>query len=268
MDVTKRMLAMMQAGRARPGAARASRPRRPRGPRAVAPRHCGTAGVVAAVLLALGLAVLPVAGAAQEAPATAQAGAGASAEASAETGAQAGGATAAAAPPAPLPAAPAEPGAAGGPPGPQETAATGPVLGPETNLPLPRFVSLKAGESNVRRGPSLTHRIDWVFLRRDMPLRIVAEYGHWRRVVDREGLGGWMHYSLLSGTRTVIVDRDMMPLLSRPDPNAPEIARLENGVIARLGDCRPDWCQLAAGGYRGWARKDGLWGVEPDELRD
>ena len=44
--------------------------------------------------------------------------------------------------------------------------------GPVTNLPLPRYVSLKAAEGNVRRGPSLTHRIDWVFQRRDMPLRI------------------------------------------------------------------------------------------------
>ena len=33
-------------------------------------------------------------------------------------------------------------------------------IGPETNLPMPRFVSLKASESNVRRGPSLSHRID------------------------------------------------------------------------------------------------------------
>jgi SH3-like domain-containing protein len=51
--------------------------------------------------------------------------------------------------------------------------------GPVTNLPLPRFVSLKASEGNVRRGPSLTHRIDWVFTRRDMPLEITAEHGHW-----------------------------------------------------------------------------------------
>jgi SH3-like domain-containing protein len=45
-------------------------------------------------------------------------------------------------------------------------------------------------------------------------------------------------------------------------------ARLELGVIARLGDCGPDWCQLSAGGYRGWAPKSALWGVKPDELRD
>ena len=92
--------------------------------------------------------------------------------------------------------------------------------GQVTNLPLPRFVSLKAAEGNVRRGPSLTHRIDWVFKRRDMPLQITAEHGHWRRVEDRDGLGGWVHYSLLSGTRTVIVEQDLMPIHTRPDPSA------------------------------------------------
>jgi SH3-like domain-containing protein len=142
----------------------------------------------------------------------------------------------------------------------------GPSVGPETNLPLPRYVSLKTSEGNVRRGPSLSHRIDWVFVREDMPLQITAEYGNWRRVIDREGLGGWVHYSLLSGSRTVIVDQDMLPLRSRPEPDAPEVALLQIGVIARLGQCDLDWCRLTAGGYRGWAPKTALWGVGPDEI--
>ena len=62
--------------------------------------------------------------------------------------------------------------------------------GPVTNLPLPCFVSLKADEGNARRGPSLSHRIDWVFTRRNMPLEVTGEYGHWRRVQDRDGQGG------------------------------------------------------------------------------
>jgi SH3-like domain-containing protein len=140
--------------------------------------------------------------------------------------------------------------------------------GPVTNLPLPRYVSLKASEANVRRGPSLTHRIDWVFVRRNLPLRITAEHGHWRRVQDRDGAGGWVHYSLLSGVRTVVVEEERVALRARPEEGAPAIAELEAGVIARLGACRPDWCRLTAGGYRGWARKAGLWGVAPDELRD
>ena len=146
--------------------------------------------------------------------------------------------------------------------------ATAGDVGPVTKLPMPRYVSLKAAESNVRRGPSLTHRIDWVFKRRDMPLRVTAEHGHWRRVEDRDGMGGWVHYSLLSGVRTVLVEQNMLPLLARPDPKAPVMAALEQGVVARLGECDPEWCELRTGGFKGWAPKARLWGVAPDEIRD
>ena len=142
------------------------------------------------------------------------------------------------------------------------------VRGPVTNLPIPRYVSMKAAEGNVRRGPSLSHRIDWVFTRRDMPLRITAEHGHWRRVQDRDGQGGWVHYALLSGARTVLVERDMLTLHARPDRAAPVVAALEIGVIARLGKCEPGWCRVSAGGFRGWAETDALWGVQPGEIRD
>ena len=148
------------------------------------------------------------------------------------------------------------------------TASAEQVRGPVTNLPMPRYVSLKASKANVRRGPSLTHRIDWVFTRRSMPLEITAEYGHWRRVRDAEGAGGWVHYSLLSGVRTVIVEQDMLPLAKRPATDAPENAYLEIGVIADLGECNPEWCYLSSGGYEGWAPKTALWGVKPDELRE
>jgi SH3-like domain-containing protein len=140
--------------------------------------------------------------------------------------------------------------------------------GPVTNLPLPRFVSMKATEGNVRRGPSLTHRIDWVFKRKDVPLEITAEHGHWRRVRDRDGAGGWIHYSLLSGARTAVVEKDMLNLLSKPVQGAMVVARLEMGVIAHLEECITDWCEVSAGGYEGWAAKTSLWGVNPDEILD
>lgn len=140
--------------------------------------------------------------------------------------------------------------------------------GAVTNLPLPRFVSMKASEGNVRRGPSVTHRIDWIFKRRNMPVQIIAEYGHWRRVVDRDGAGGWMHYSLLSGTRTVIVETDMTPLYRHPGADAPLEAYAEAGVIARLGACDAGWCEVSVGSAEGWAEVTNLWGVMPGEDRD
>ncbi len=138
--------------------------------------------------------------------------------------------------------------------------------GPVTSLPLPRFVSMKTSEGNVRRGPGLTHRIDWVFKHEDLPLEITAEHGHWRRVRDRDGAGGWIHYSLLSGVRTAIVEKDMLLLRTLPDPDAPGVAQLELGVIARVDECAAAWCRLSVAGYRGWVRKADLWGVRPDEI--
>lgn len=141
-----------------------------------------------------------------------------------------------------------------------------PARGPVTSMALPRFVSLKASEGNARRGPGLAHRIDWVFRHRDMPLLVTAEFGHWRRVEDRDGQGGWIHYSLLSGVRTVTITAELADLRSAPDPKAAVIARAENGVIGRLTECQADWCRISAGGEKGWLPKSDIWGVLPGEI--
>ncbi|WP_371168419.1 SH3 domain-containing protein [Aliiroseovarius sp. 2305UL8-7] len=143
-----------------------------------------------------------------------------------------------------------------------------PERGPVTNLPMPRFVSLKTSEGNVRRGPSLRHRIDWVFKHKGMPLEITGEYGHWRQVRDRDGVGGWVHYSLLSGARTAIIETDLSALYSRADPESQINAYLETGVIARIETCSPDWCRVKADGIRGWTPKGNLWGVRDTEVID
>lgn len=147
-------------------------------------------------------------------------------------------------------------------------AAGGGDRGPVTNLPLPRYVSLKAGEGNVRRGPSMSHRIDWIYTRRALPLQVTAEFGHWRQVRDRDGAGGWVHYSLLSGVRTVLVEKDMAALRVQPSENAATVARTEAGVVARLGKCTVDWCRVTAGREKGWIAKTEIWGVDPGEVRD
>lgn len=138
--------------------------------------------------------------------------------------------------------------------------------GEVTNLPLPRYVTLKTAEGNARRGPGRTHRIDWVFTRIGMPLRITAEFEHWRRVEDSEGIGGWVHYALLSGTRSVLVAQDMVTLHTLPEDGATEVLYAERDVIAHLLECHPDWCKLEIEGTRGWARKTALWGVDAGEV--
>jgi len=134
--------------------------------------------------------------------------------------------------------------------------------------PLPRYVSLKTTEGRARRGPARNHMVDWIYTRRDMPLRVTAEFEHWRRVEDADGHGGWIHYSVLSGVRTVLVQRDLAAMRSQPRPDAPEVALLERGVVARILTCQPDWCRLGVEGHRGWVDRRALWGVDPHEWQD
>lgn len=146
--------------------------------------------------------------------------------------------------------------------------ATAQERGPVTNLPLPRFVSLKASEANVRRGPSLTHRVDWIFRRQNMPLELTAEYGNWRRIQDRDGAGGWVHYTLLSGVRTILVEADLIDLHTSPRDSALVTAQLGRDVVARILECAPDWCRIRVEGHEGWTPKTALWGVGSDEILD
>jgi SH3-like domain-containing protein len=141
--------------------------------------------------------------------------------------------------------------------------------GPVTNLPLPRFVSIRAETANARRGPGLDHRVDWAFVQRGLPLEVTAEYGHWRRVRDADGLGGWVHHTLLSGIRTVLVRGDApVPLRSGPEEGAAVRALAEPGATARLERCEGDWCEIAAGRLAGWLPRAAVWGVGPDETID
>lgn len=136
--------------------------------------------------------------------------------------------------------------------------------GPVTDLPLPRFASIDVTKAHARRGPSLRYRIDWVYRREGLPVIITAEYGHWRRVVDNDGLGGWMHYALLSGERTALIISTIAPMRVSPYGEAPEVAILEQDVVGQIERCSRNWCRLETNGYEGWVSKEHLWGVGID----
>ena len=136
-----------------------------------------------------------------------------------------------------------------------------------TNLPIPRFVSLKTSKGNIRRGPSLSHKIDWVLMVPNIPLKIVKEYEHWRRVVDYEGASGWIHYSLISGARTVMVLKDMEPLYKKPSYDSVVKANIQINAIGQLGECNKNWCYLKFYNEKGWVNRENLWGLTEGEIR-
>ncbi|MEE9194464.1 MAG: SH3 domain-containing protein [Alphaproteobacteria bacterium] len=133
--------------------------------------------------------------------------------------------------------------------------------GKRSGRPLPRFASLRSSEVNVRTGPGVRYPVEWVFKRRSFPIEIVAEFDTWRKVRDWQGTVGWVHRSMLSGRRTVLVTGLVRRLHSEPAAGAETVARLEPGVVAELLQCEKSWCEIQASGHSGWLRKGEFWGA-------
>ncbi len=139
-------------------------------------------------------------------------------------------------------------------------------IGPVTGLPLPRFVALAADRVNLRTGPGARYPIAWVYLRRGLPVEVVAEYQHYRKVRDSDGTEGWVQEDLITGRRMALVTgRGVQILRGDPDPRADVIARVEPGVIGHLLHCNSTWCKLDINGYRGYLARDNLFGILPGE---
>ena len=136
----------------------------------------------------------------------------------------------------------------------------------EAVLKVPRFVSLHAGKVNLRTGPGRQYPIEWVLTRKDMPVEVIAQFEHWRRIRDWEGTVGWVQEHMIDGKRYVIVGKGADRLLhGQPDAGSAAVARVEPGVVARLAACRGAWCEITAGDVSGWLPRTDLWGVYPDE---
>lgn len=135
----------------------------------------------------------------------------------------------------------------------------------ESGLPIPRSVSLRADEVNVRTGPGSRYPVEWIYQRRNMPVEVVAEFDVWRKIRDWEGTEGWVNKAMLSSRRTILVMGEVRALRRDRSVSATTIARLEPGVVARILKCDGEWCKVEAGGYEGWILRTEAWGTRADE---
>ena len=136
----------------------------------------------------------------------------------------------------------------------------------DAGLKVPRFVSLHSDKVNLRTGPGRQYPIEWVLTRKDMPVEVIAQFEHWRRIRDWEGTAGWVQERMVAGRRTAIVGKGgERPLHQQPDPTSPVVAHAAPGVVARLVECRGPWCRIETDNLSGWMRRSEIWGVYPDE---
>ncbi len=134
-----------------------------------------------------------------------------------------------------------------------------------SGLTIPRFVSLKAGRAYVRAGPGDQYPVQFVYVRKGLPVEVVKEYQIWRQVRDDSGGTGWINKSLLSGERTAIVTRTVRTLYARADLAAPPVWRIAPGAVVSLVLCDGAWCRVARDGKGGYMLRAQLWGTYQNE---
>ena len=140
-------------------------------------------------------------------------------------------------------------------------------IGKETGLEIPRYVSLKSDDANIRVGPSLNYPIKIKYIIKNYPLKVLDEYEEWRKVEDFTKNIGWIHKRLITGTRTGIVlskENKNIELLNTLDGNI--IGEIGSGNIVNLEKCKVDWCLVSAENFKGWMNKKNIWGVKQNEI--
>lgn len=134
-----------------------------------------------------------------------------------------------------------------------------------TGQPIPRFVTLKADEVNMRAGPGLHFPIQFVYRHAGYPMKVIGEFDAWREVIDHQGDRGWMHASVLSFKRSAAVMHDNALIYKAASLSSPPLAQAEAEAVLDVLGCQPIWCRVGGARIRGWIPKNQLWGVLADE---
>ncbi|NVE93939.1 hypothetical protein HUO12_03405 [Altererythrobacter sp. JGD-16] len=126
----------------------------------------------------------------------------------------------------------------------------------------PYWASLRVSEVNMRVGPSMDYRIDWVYKRQGLPVRVLRVMEGWRLVQDPDGTQGWVSQRMLTRSRgALVIGEGVAALRERPDEDSTVRWNLEPGVVGKLGDCQQDWCELNVDGRTGFIKVSRLFGA-------
>jgi len=122
------------------------------------------------------------------------------------------------------------------------------------------FISLKKNKVNVRYGPSFESDIKYVYKKINLPLKQIDEKENFRRIIDLKNNSGWIHISQLKKSNSVITTKDKV-LFKKPSSFAKPVAQIEEGRLLILEKCEQNWCKIKSGEFKGWIKKDNIWGL-------
>ena len=123
------------------------------------------------------------------------------------------------------------------------------------------FLTLRNDKVNLRQGPSFDYPIKIFYNKKFLPVLVQDRSDNFRKIRDHENNSGWVHISQLSKKKAAIVIDDDLILFSSSTIYSNPVAILKKGRLVKIKKCEEEWCKIKTGEYKGWIKKESLWGL-------
>jgi SH3-like domain-containing protein len=122
-----------------------------------------------------------------------------------------------------------------------------------------KFLSLKKNKTNVRYGPGLDYPIKYIYRKVNLPVKQIDKKENWRRVIFLDNNSGWIHWSQLKPSNSIITIEEKI-LFKKPSIFSKPFVRLDKGRLLIIKNCEDDWCNVTTDNYTGWIKIKSAWG--------
>ena len=122
------------------------------------------------------------------------------------------------------------------------------------------FLTLRYDKVNLRQGPSPEYPVKIFYKKKFLPVLIQDQSDNFRKIRDHENNSGWIHLSQLSKKKAAIVIDDKLIMFNSPTIYSKPKVVLNKGRLCLIAKCQNEWCKIKVDKYKGWVKKDSLWG--------
>ena len=123
------------------------------------------------------------------------------------------------------------------------------------------FLTLRNEKVNLRQGPSFDYPVKILYKKKFLPVLIQDSSDNFRKIRDHENNTGWIHISQLSKKKAAITIDDELLMFKNPTIYSKPIAILQKGRLVKIKKCKVNWCKSISGQFKGWLKKESLWGL-------
>ena len=123
------------------------------------------------------------------------------------------------------------------------------------------FQTLRNNKVNLRQGPSFEYPVKIFYQKKFLPVIVQDSSGNFRKIRDHENNSGWIHISQLSKKKAAIVIDDNLIMFRSDTIYSNPIAILKEGRLVKISKCKESWCKVKSGNFKGWVKKESLWGL-------